>query len=589
MEANRATLVFTNTRQGAERAVAHLKERFGRTVYDVAAHHGSLARETRLDVEERLKRGELKCVVTSSSLELGLDVGNIDLVVQLGSPKNVSRALQRVGRSGHRLGAVSHGLLVPLDREDLVECVVLARLARERRLEPLRMPRAPTDVLAQFLIGLALDGPVREDDAFATVTRAAPYAALTRDEFDATLAFLGGSDALVARGIYPTILRDESARAFTRRGRLAAALYAANVGTIVEGGKARVLDGDRFIGELDESFVESLAEGDVFALAGEAWTFAYANGRSVHVHAARGKKATLPVWSGEMRGASPTLADGVARLRAAMRTGFEAGLARADILSSLVRDYALPTPLAARVFDIFHEQHRFLEIPGVEPLVVESFLTDEGRRAYAFHVAAGRAATGALARALRGSIARTRSVDAHAVATDQGFLLSVPRRVSFTRRDIVEFLADDLRARLVEEVAGGELEKRRFRHVATRAMLVYRSLPGRERNEARAQIKSFILLHTLRGVDPENPLLRELARETLGDALDIEAAETVARDVREGTRGVRLVMDRGTPSPFAIHLAVAAATDAFEMRERRAMTREYEERVREALAKGVSR
>ncbi|HEV8360484.1 MAG TPA: ATP-dependent helicase, partial [Candidatus Thermoplasmatota archaeon] len=286
ISAHKTTLIFTNTRSATERVSFHLQKQFGKKYLDdVGAHHSSLSKEVRLDVEQRLKRGELKVVVSSTSLELGIDIGSIDLVALLGSPKSISRALQRIGRSGHRLHEQSKGRIIVMDRDDLVECVVLAREARLRHVDRIHIPMGALDVLAQHLMGLSLERRWELDEAIALVRRAYPYKDITEDEVVRILRYLSGSyEELEARKVYGKVWFAEESRMFGRRGRMARPIYYTNIGVIPDEVSAKVMTTNGEVkGKLEEEFVEHLKPGDIFVLGGTTYEFLKTTGGRVLV------------------------------------------------------------------------------------------------------------------------------------------------------------------------------------------------------------------------------------------------------------------------------------------------------------------
>jgi Lhr-like helicase len=646
IEEHRTTLVFTNTRSGAERVVLHLKQRFpgkyaapleegaaldggtnesssapnatpsgptsptsGKTETEegegprtlgvppppareaarldprdrIAAHHGSMSRDVRLEVEERLKRGDLKCVVTSTSLELGIDIGFVDLVILLGSPRGVARALQRVGRSGHRLGETSKGLLVALNRDDLLECVVLAKMARERKLDALHIPENCLDVLAQHLLGLSLEGMWTVESALALARRAYPFRDLAKEDIEGCLAYLAGrySD-LERKNVYGKIFWDESSGAFRRRGRMALPIYYLNIGTIPETDRAKVFEGDRYVGEVEEDFLEELLPGDVFTLGGRSWAFQHARGMKAYVRAAGNQQPTVPQWFSEALPLSYEVAREVARTRRAIAERLTAdGPVRAR--AWIGEEYRVSQDTAQALVRYVQLQARFAEVPKVDEVLVEEFVDDDLRRNYVFHVPVGRRANEALARTFAHALAETRGVPCRTVVNDYGFVLHVPRRLVLTVSDLKGLFFLDVRKELPRALPNTEILKRRFRHVATRGLLLLRNYPGRRQSVGRMQVNSFVLYHMLRKIDRNFPILKEVHREILEDAFDLAQAEDVC--YRMLTRRIQLTVLRGrkTPSPFAFGLVVAQTADASLPDDRAALLRDLHERVHEVL------
>ncbi|HVL48907.1 MAG TPA: DEAD/DEAH box helicase [Candidatus Thermoplasmatota archaeon] len=624
IEKHRTTLVFTNTRAGTERLVLHLKQRYGRKYADlagpggppgggadearvegpdaaeggdpvtapssfIAAHHGSLSRERRHEVESRLKAGDLKCVVCSTSLELGIDIGYVDLVVLLGSPKGIARALQRVGRSGHKLGETSRGIIVPLDRDDLVESVVLAREARARRLDRVTLPANALDVLAQHLVGLSLEGVQEADAVYALVRRAGPYADLPREDFDATLRYLAGSGpGLEERRIYGKVWYDATTGRFGRKGRMARPIYSLNVGTIPETTHAVVYDGERYVGQIEEAFLESLNPGDVFVLGGTTWAFLRAQGMKAQVASASGRRPTVPAWSSEKLPLAYDLARAVARFRE--EVGSLLATRGRDVAEAFVREaYHVDAVTASSILAYFSEQARFAAVPAADEVLVEEFVDDDLRRNYVVHTLLGRRANEALARVFAKRISDLKGVNARVQVADSGFIIAVPRACVLTATDVRGLFFSEVRREAPRALEGTELLKRRFRHVATRAFLILRNYAGREKSVGRQQVNSFVLYHVLKRLDPDFPVLKELRRELEDDALDVARAEALTHAVLTRQAKVTLLRNRKAPSPFAHGLVALGATDTVVMEDRKAFMLDLHERVLELLEHEAAR
>lgn len=491
MARSRTLLAFTNTRAGAERLARELKKRHAPDEIEdatpaqtdlVLPHHGSMSKAARLEVEERLKGGRVRCVVASSSLELGIHVDHVDRVLLLGSPKGSARTLQRIGRSGHMPGRTARATLLVTDPCDLPEAHALQRLVHARRVEDVRIPQAPLDVLLQHLVAARLELPLAPDDLFALTRRARSYRTLSRADFDAALAAL------------PRVPRHE---------------YLQNAGTIPEAALLKVYHDERYIGEVEEEFAALLEEHDVFLLAGRVWRFVRATPLRVMVVPARAGEPALPVWRGEGLGASPLVAE---ETKSVLRHG-------------------------SSVYPWMELQERWAGNPAGEEAIVESFARPM-HRAVVFHALLGRRANEALARALE---ARTGH---RALATDWGFALLAPRAWRPSRAALQRLLADPLEPTLREWLAESELLKRRFRHVATRALAIRRregeGIGMRQRHADRLR----------KWLPADHPIAREAYEECLRDAMDVDAADEWRRDVASGRLPLRLV-ERACGSPLA--------------------------------------
>ncbi len=316
--AHRTTLVFVNTRRMAERLARHLSERLGEST--VTAHHGSLSKETRLDAETRLKTGGLRALVATASLELGIDIGHVDLVCQVGSPHRIATLLQRVGRSGHTIGGLPKGRVFPTSRDDLVECAALLRSVRQGELDAIVAHDAPLDVLAQQIVAETACAEYREDEMFALVRRAWPYRALPRAEFDAVLK-MSADGFSTRRGRRAALLHRDEVNAVLRGRRGSRLLAQTSGGAIPEIADFRVIldPGDTFIGTLNEDFaIESIA-GDIFQLGNASWRILQVTAGTVRVADARGAPPTIPFWLGEAPARSDELSRAVSDLRAGDR------------------------------------------------------------------------------------------------------------------------------------------------------------------------------------------------------------------------------------------------------------------------------
>ncbi|RLF50804.1 MAG: helicase, partial [Thermoplasmata archaeon] len=324
---HRTTLIFTNTRSATERVVFHLKSRFKDLEGKIEAHHGSLSRDVRLSVEERLKNGELKCVVSSTSLELGIDIGYIDLVVLLGSPKSVTRALQRIGRSGHFLHEVSKGRIIVLDRDDLVECVVLANEARKSKLDKIKIPENALDVLAQHIVGMAIEKKWRVDEALKLIRRAYPYRKLPKRDLLKLLHYLAGEyEELEDRKVYGKIWFDEDEEIFGRRGKMVRPIYYLNTGTIPDEVAIKVYTTDwKFVGKVEEPFAERLKKGDIFVLAGNTYEYVGSRDMNIFVIPRPDSSPTIPSWFSEQLPLSFDLAIEISKFRAKMEKMLKEG------------------------------------------------------------------------------------------------------------------------------------------------------------------------------------------------------------------------------------------------------------------------
>ncbi|MBP1912518.1 ATP-dependent helicase [Thermococcus stetteri] len=571
---HRTTLIFTNTRSGAERVAFNLKKRFPEFEGLIEAHHSSLSREVRLDVEEKLKRGELKAVVTSTSLELGIDIGTIDLVVLIGSPKSVNRALQRIGRAGHRLHDVSKGVILALDRDDLVEVTVLAHNARNRRLDRVRIPRNPLDVLVQHIVGMALYKVWEVEEAYRLVRRAYPFHELPFEDFMSVLKYLsGGYEGLEDRKVYAKIWMEDGK--FGRRGKMTRAIYYMNVGTIPDEAKIRVYTMDKqMIGTVEEEFAERLMPGDIFVLAGRTYEFIKSRGNKIYVVPREGVKPTIPAWFSEMLPLSFDLALDVQRFRREVKGLLNNKRAK----SLLMKKYGIDERAAKAIIAYFREQARYSTVPDDETVLVEE-VEKENTYEYFFHTLIGRRANDALSRAFAYAVGRWKGVNVGIALNDNGFLLRVPKEARLSEAEIRDlFKLEDLREILKRALDNTELLKRRFRHVANRGFLILRRYVGRSKRLGRQQVIAVSLLKVLKEHYPDFPLLKEVYREIMEDKMDVENAELFLGWVREGR--IKVVFERNElPSPFAFNLEAIGSSDVVLMEDRREMIKALHRKI----------
>jgi len=569
---HRTTLVFTNTRSATERVVFNLKQRHPELEGAIEAHHGSLSREVRIDVEERLKNGELRCVVSSTSLELGIDIGYVDLVVLLGSPKSVTRALQRIGRSGHFLHETSKGRILVLDRDDLVECTVLAREAKKGRLDRIRIPRDPLDVLAQHVVGMALQQQWGVEEALRVIRRAHPYRNLPKKDFQRLLHYLAGEyEELEGQKVYGKIWYDQEEQRFGRRGKMVRPIYYLNLGTIPDEVAVKVYTADRhFVGKVEEPFAERLKPGDIFVLAGKTYEFVRSRRLRLVVKPRPEAQPTIPSWFSEQLPLSYDLAREISAFRRTaeqkVRSGYTDGLAPA-------------------IVGYFREQLHF-GVPHDRRVTVESFEQDEFRHLI-FHTLVGRQANDALARVAAHRLANTKGLNARLAITDNGFDVMYARRHGdLSDGDIAALLSPDgLRDDLQSALKNTEMLKRRFRHVAARSFMILKNYLGHEMSVSRQQRHAAVLFKVVQEIDPYFPALTETYREIMEDTMDIDHAEEFLSLLSRGRIALEVIR-RGMPSPFSFNIMAVGASDIVLMEDRRAFTRQMHQQVMEAVHGG---
>ncbi|WP_230972477.1 ATP-dependent helicase [Archaeoglobus neptunius] len=572
---SKTTLIFTNTRSATERVVYHLKKRL--KDFPIKAHHSSLSREVRLEVENGLKNGTLRCVVSSTSLELGIDIGYIDLVILLGSPKSINRALQRIGRSGHRLHEVSVGRIVVVDQDDLIECTVLAEEARERRLDRIRIPKKCLDVLCQHVVGMAIEKVWTVDEALAVIRNAYPYRELTREEFLSVLRYLSGTfSELEKKRVYAKIWFDEEEGVFGRRGKLIRPIYYLNTGTIPDEVAVKVItkDGKR-VGKVEEEFAENLVPGDIFVLAGKTFRFLKAKGMSIIVEEVEGERPTVPSWFSEQLPLSYDLACRIREFRGWMERVLEEK-SRDEVIDLLIKNYGIESNAANAIYRYFMEQRLFSEIPTDRKLVIEKY---EGERNYYFfHTLVGRRANSAIARVFAYRAGMIKNCNVQMGVNDNGFVLILPENRRLSDAEIEGlFMLPNFREHLRKALDRTELLRRRFRHVAVRSLMILRNYMGREKSVWRQQFSADSILNFLKRYFPDFPVLKETYREIMEDAMNIDDAMDFLEKVGKEIEPV--IVRTPYPSPFAFNLYLLGDQDVVLMEDRRKVLRELHEKV----------
>jgi len=565
---HRTTLAFCPSRRMAERLARNLNDRLPDG--QVAAHHGSLSRRTRLEAEEKLKAGALRALVATSSLELGIDIGSIDLVVQVQSPRNIAAALQRVGRSGHLLSRVAKGRIVVTKGEELVEAAAVCRAIREGELDHLQIPREPLDVLAQQIVAAVAAEPWDVEELYRLVRRSACYERLGRDDFEAVIRSLATPLPAEVKGASPRLIWDRvNGRLYPRRGSRLLALTSG--GTIADAGlyDVYVRDTDLKVGTLDEEFVSESLPGDVFLLGSHAWRLARVQADRVLVEDAAGMSPTVPFWRGEHPSRSWELGRLVGRLRrdAAERLddpGFEEW-ARAE--------FGLEERAASALRAWLAKGREILQrVPDDRTLVVEAFPDELGGRQLVLHSIFGMRVNGAWGLALKETLRRRFGLQPEVGHTDDGILLAFAPGQTPPPAERLPFLVppEDVDGLLARALIGSPLFTTRFRHAAVRALFIPRMIRGSRTPAWLQRLKADALMEAVGG-QADFPIVAETLRECCHDALDVERLKAVLTDIRAGAVSVTSV-DTVLPSPFTYPLLLAwdwSYLDAGHAEERR--------------------
>ncbi|MEA3430736.1 MAG: ATP-dependent helicase [Nanoarchaeota archaeon] len=566
---HKTTLIFTNTRSGTERVVHHLKQKFPNKYYEIeegpptkissliGAHHGSLSKTHRFKIEESLRQGKLKAVVCSTSLELGIDIGYVDLVICLGSPKSVARFLQRAGRAGHKLHETVKGRLIVMNRDDLIECSVLLKNALEKKIDRLHIPTNCLDVLAQQIYGIAINQIIEIKELYKLIKQSYCYKDLTRKDFDEVIDYLAGEfSKLEDRNIYAKIWHEDGR--IGKRGRLARVIYMTNIGTIPDQHGVTIKIGTQMIGTIDEGFLERLKKGDIFVLGGDTYIFKYAKGMVAQVMSALGKKPTVPSWFSEMLPLSFDLGVAISRFKYLVQDKFNNDVSKEDILKFINKHLYVDDNAAIAIYNYMKEQYDYIGIPNLRWMIVEKY-NDGKKTYYIFHSNFGRRVNDALSRAVAYAISRTQHRDVEIGMSDNGFYVGCAKPINAVKA--FELLkADELKQILIKALDGSEVLKRRFRHCAGRALMILRIYKGRKKHVGRQQVSSMILLNAVKRISEDFCILKEAKREVLEDLMDIANAIQVLKWVENKTLKVHLI-DSKVPSPFAFNLIVQGYSD----------------------------
>jgi len=571
---HRTTLVFVNTRRMAERVARHLAERVGEEA--VTAHHGSLSKEKRLDAETRLKDGALRALVATASLELGIDIGSIDLVCQIGSPHRIATALQRIGRSGHRVSGTPKGRLFPETRDDLIECAALLRAIRRGELDAIVEHDAPLDVLAQQIVAEAAARECTEDELFALVRGAWPYRALERAQFDALVAVVSEGFA-TRRGRRGALLHRDEVRRRIRGRRGTRLLALSSGGAIPDVADYRVVldPDDTFIGTVNEDFaIESLA-GDIFQLGNLSWRILQVAAGTVRVADAKGAPPTIPFWLGEAPARSDELSKAVSDLRAdveaALKPSATDGAAFAAAVDRFAADTGVSRAAADQAVAYLADALRALgALPTQDTLVLERFFDESGGMQLVLHAPFGSRVNKAWGLALRKRFCRQFNFELQAAATEDAVLLSLGPQHSFPLSDVFRYLHPaTARDVLVQALLDAPVFQTRWRWNTSIALAVPRSRGGKK---VPAQLQRMLAddlmaaafpdaaacLENIPGDRqiPDHPLVAQTMRDCLEEAMDFPALAAVLERIHRGE--VRCVAaDTPEPSPLAHEILTA--------------------------------
>jgi ATP-dependent helicase Lhr and Lhr-like helicase len=579
------TLVFVNTRRIVERVAHLLSQKMGEQ--SVVAHHGSLSRKTRLAAEERLKHAEVKVCVATASLELGIDVGAIELACQIGSPRSISVLLQRVGRSGHWLGGVPKGRLFPLTRDELIECAALLRAVRRDELECVTIPSWPLDILSQQIIAMCSAEDWQVEELYRTVRAAYPYRDLPRSRFDDVIRMLSDGVSTRLGRMRSAHLHHDRVNGVLRGRRGARIAAVTSGGAIPDNADFRVVQDPEgtYVGSVTEDFAVESVAGDVFLLGNTAWRIRRIEKGTVRVEDARGQSPNIPFWLGE----APSRTRELSREVSAIREGIDARLsAREACLDWLRDDVGLPPAAAHQAAAYVSEGRRVLgSVPTAERIVAERFFDESGGTQLVIHSVLGGRINRAWGLALRKRFCRSFDFELQASATDDGINLSLGPQHSFPLEDIFRFLGSrTVEEPLVQAVLASPLFATRWRWTLTRSLALLRFSSGRRVAAHLQRMRADDLLAAIfpaqagcqdnrQGPDlsiPDHPLVFETLRDCLHEALDLDGLRRVLSSLEKGTVQF-LAKDTPLPSVFSHQILNAmpyAFLDDAPLEERRA-------------------
>ncbi len=590
--ARRSTIVFANSRGVAEKLTARLNELYAERIAREAgtapialtpeqyassnggtssrtaggppliarSHHGSVSKEQRRDIEQSLKDGTLRCVVATSSLELGIDMGMVDLVIQVAAPPSVASALQRIGRASHQVGGTSTGLVYPRTRRDLIDATVAIERMLAGQIEAVDPPRNPLDVLAQQTVAAVSVEPLDVEAWYACVRRAAPYRSLPRSAFDATLDMLAGrypSDDFA--GFRPRLVWNRQTGQLSARPG-AKQLAVTSAGTIPDRGMYSVMlpegeerAGSRRVGELDEEMVHESRVNDVITLGATSWRIEQITHDQVVVTPAPGRSARLPFWRGEGVGRPAELGEAVGAFLAAMDADAAAGDIAPAHLARLQASGLQPNAIA-NIVGLLDEQRQATGVlPTDRRLVVERCRDESGDWRVMLHSPYGRRVHDPWALALAGRIQERWGVDPAVVASDDGIIVRIPDSAGrLPGAELFLFDPERLRREVTQAVGGSALFAARFRECAARALLLPRRTPGRRSPLWQQRLRAAELLAIAQRY-PDFPILIEAARECLQDVYDLDALDTLMQRLARGNIEIAEVTTE-VPSPFAANL-----------------------------------
>jgi len=582
IQEHKTTLIFTNTRAATERVVQNLKEKFPTEYGDdiVAAHHSSLSKSHRFATEEALRAGKLKVVVCSTSLELGIDIGYIDLVIMLGSPKSSARATQRLGRAGHRLHDTIKGRFIVMDRDDLIECSIIQKEIIERKINRVVFPKNCLDVLSQQIFGMSIYKIWKVDELLKLIRNSYCYQNLTKEDFFSVISYLTGDYDLEKSNVYGKIWYDKETQQIGKRGKLARVIYLTNIGTIPEESyiEVKLAPSGEHIGYIDEGFLERMKKGDVFVLGGSKYMYLYTRGMNLYVRGSVERQPTIPSWFSEMLPLSFDSAMEINRFRQLIREKFEQKLAKKEIIDFIKTHLYITENVANEIYDYCNEQYRFSEIPDTKTITIERYHAEKNY--LLVQSMYGRRVNDALSRALAWIMGSYGNRDVEMGISDNGFYFA--GESLNIEKALKELNPDNLKAMLEEAIGKTDILTRRFRHCAGRSLMILRTYKGRAKSVGKQQVKSHFLLHAVKKISKDFPILREARREVLEDLMDINNTKQVLEWIKSGKLKIK-IKDVRLPSPFALNLILQGHSDLIRTEDKQEFLKRMHELHKKSL------
>ncbi|MBD3229522.1 MAG: ATP-dependent helicase [Candidatus Lokiarchaeota archaeon] len=586
------TLIFTNTRHGAESILLNLRKKYSRFYGDhnSGCHHGSLGTKDRIFVEKKLKQGELKVVTTSTSLELGIDMPYIDLVIQIGSPKTICKLIQRIGRSGHEIGGVARGIVLVMNRDDLMECAVMINKAKQNFLDSIQIPKNCLDVLTQHIFGTAINSKWDVDELKKVLKRSYCYHYLPDEDFEKVLDYLAANYVgMEDKKIYAKIWYDKDKNMIGRRGRLSRVIYFTNQGTIPDEFSCDVYtrNNKRFIGNLDEIYLERLRKGDIFVLGGRNYEFRYRRGGKIYVDLTN-KNPTIPHWYSEKLPLSFDLGIEILKFKSKFLKKIN-HTPKLKIIEWLKNDYNCDKNSANNIYNLFYTQLHYLgkkSISTLNKIVIEEYIDYDNRKKYfLFHSNYGLKFNEGLSRILAHLISKRQVKNMLISVGDLGFCFIFKYNITIDFKKYFERIKDkDLFMFLKSALWNSQFLKRYFRINATRFLAILRRYKGRTRSARSQQVSAdFLIYYAKRS---RLPVLDEAYREIIEDKLQINHLSKIISQINEQIEIEHLkIEDPDPPTPLGVGLLGLGISDWTRSKDRKLMLKDLYDKINEKIRK----